>query len=299
MAWQSWVGRTGQLPVVLAGPVLRRVEPRSVTVWLALKEEHSVTLRAFGSSPTDASAFVGTADTVKIAEKLHVVAVTASHPTDSLVEGKLYQYNVYLGPKGGGPAPVSANNLSTSGILQNGTIGPANVGYGGAGLPSFALPPADLNRLRIVHGSCRKPHGGGRDGLAGLDTLIATSVADPLKRPHLFFMTGDQIYADDVADGLLTMLMDAVVALEFRAETLPVFGQAPRAGGRESKLDAAGTNERPRRKPARSAKAPRNESSQRTSPAVASTRRAAHKRVLETALLHSRAAPSAATQPER
>jgi hypothetical protein len=56
MVWQSWVGRTNLLPVVLAGPVLRRVEAGSVTVWLALKEPHSVTLRAFVVSPRETAA---------------------------------------------------------------------------------------------------------------------------------------------------------------------------------------------------------------------------------------------------
>lgn len=56
MTWQSWVGRTNQLPIVLAGPVLRRVEPRSVTVWLALKKEpRSVTLRVFEANVSQAT----------------------------------------------------------------------------------------------------------------------------------------------------------------------------------------------------------------------------------------------------
>ena len=76
-------------------------------------------------------------------------------------------------------------------------------------LPTFSLPPQDLNRLRIIHGSCRKPHGEGLDALPALDAMIATTWRDPLRRPHQLFLTGDQIYADDVADMLLAMVTDA------------------------------------------------------------------------------------------
>lgn len=39
-----------------------------------------------------------------------------------------------------------------------------------------------------------------------LDTIIHGSFADPLQRPHQLFLTGDQIYADDVAAPLLEQL---------------------------------------------------------------------------------------------
>ncbi|MGH8480064.1 MAG: hypothetical protein ACREXK_10905 [Gammaproteobacteria bacterium] len=78
-----------------------------------------------------------------------------------------------------------------------------------ANLPSFALAPAGLDKLRLIHGSCRKPHGESLDALQALDTMISSTVADPDGRPHQLFLTGDQIYADDVAASLLTMLIDA------------------------------------------------------------------------------------------
>ena len=44
---------------------------------------------------------------------------------------------------------------------------------------------------------------------------------EPQKRPHQLFLTGDQIYADDVADVLLFMLMDASETLLGWSEKLP------------------------------------------------------------------------------
>lgn len=44
---------------------------------------------------------------------------------------------------------------------------------------------------------------------------------NPKKRPHQLFLTGDQIYTDDVADALLFMLMDASQTLLGWSEMLP------------------------------------------------------------------------------
>jgi hypothetical protein len=83
------------------------------------------------------------------------------------------------------------------------------------------LMTQDLNKLRIIHGSCRMPHGTGRDALAPLDEMIKLDHAIPDDRPHLLSLSGDQIYADDVAHSLLFMLMEADKALLGWPETLP------------------------------------------------------------------------------
>ena len=57
----------------------------------------------------------------------------------------------------------------------------------------------------------------------GLRSSRASSsriVSSPPDRPHQLLLTGDQIYADDVADGLLLMLMDASETLLGWSETL-------------------------------------------------------------------------------
>jgi hypothetical protein len=65
-------------------------------------------------------------------------------------------------------------------------------------LPTFFLrgPNTPLN---VLHGSCRKLHGKGEDCLAIADKLIKDSAKDINRRPSALFLTGDQIYADDVA----------------------------------------------------------------------------------------------------
>jgi hypothetical protein len=55
-------------------------------------------------------------------------------------------------------------------------------------LPSFALVPSHLNDLRLIHGSCRKPHGESLDALVTVDKMIREALEqDPKKRPHQLF----------------------------------------------------------------------------------------------------------------
>lgn len=84
----------------------------------------------------------------------------------------------------------------------------ASLAYPTQPLPTFVLPPKKVDELRIIQGSCRKPHGESTDALEILDDLIAVDNDNPTTRPHLLLLGGDQIYADDVADDLLTAISD-------------------------------------------------------------------------------------------
>jgi hypothetical protein len=70
-------------------------------------------------------------------------------------------------------------------------------------LPSLFLKREGTN-MNILHGSCRKLHGKGEDCLVAADELISSTFADLRNRPSALFLTGDQIYADDVADPLIS-----------------------------------------------------------------------------------------------
>ncbi len=65
-----------------------------------------------------------------------------------------------------------------------------------------------LPSLRLLHASCRKPHGGRRDGLS----LALDAVAGG-ERPHLLILSGDQVYADDVATAFLAIIQRAAEAV--------------------------------------------------------------------------------------
>lgn len=219
MAFQSLKDRLSTLPLVLAGPMLRKVTPNSVTVWLALRSPATVTVTVFDSTPAHATIFTGSRHTRALGPNLHIVAVSADQlaptqaPGTTLVENAIYLYDATL---------QFDNGLARS--LTDATQGVRLSYTPSYSFPSFCLPPHDLNNLRILHGSCRKPANEGLDAFAMMDDLIAGTVTTPLQRPQQLLLTGDQIYADDVAATLLLMLTDAATVLLGWDELLPISG---------------------------------------------------------------------------
>ena len=215
-------------PLVLCGPILRRVEPRSVSVFVALKATRSVTLTLYALPDDYHQADVSysetqlaehqiqaqTEETVPLGKYLHVLAITLrlEEPLADLRPDRLYAYDMHFNDTAGG----NLETLKSLKLLE----GDVPLGYQPHKLPTFSLPPglADLN---IIHGSCRKPHGHGQDALAILDALIERDYQYPLKRPHQLFLTGDQIYADDVAISLLKTLTETGKKFLEWTETIP------------------------------------------------------------------------------
>ena len=210
------------LPLILAGPILRHTVADGVTVWLALKESRSLWWEIYETQDSGATVgrvlFQGKGSTLELGKHLHIVALTAKPTGDSLLQsGKLYAYNIYFEdnyPRSPRDVPYSLlDDLKTSNY---------SLSYFAHQLPTFALPPDDLNQLKIIHGSCRKPHGGGRDTLAYIDNLIAESAFSATARPHQLFLTGDQIYGDDVADPILWLAQGICKLLWGWSEELPL-----------------------------------------------------------------------------
>jgi hypothetical protein len=228
------------LPLILAGPILRRVEPNLVAVWVALKDAATVKLTLWedqieAPEPEDITFWFRSPDpgakTIRLGEKLHVVVVTLRLPeAKTLVRERLYSYDLEIAPDG----QTTKHTLKSLGLLSN---DPPNadpdgdhtkrlaLGYETNRLPCVVLPPKELKDLKIVHGSCRDPDNDFPDGLAWLDDLLSNNKAytSAIDRPHQLFLTGDQIYADEVPRPLLKMLNDAVKELfGATAEQLPL-----------------------------------------------------------------------------
>ena len=271
--------RIDGLPLILCGPILRRTQPDSVTVWLALRKAREVSLEIFAidgaGERSTAATLVGQAETIALGDNLHIVAVTASG--GSLEWGQCYGYDLNFGPALGVMAmddnaglfgnlfthADGADNEGRTGIYANdeGEALKALTFPDGPKWPSFVLPPdvgrADgahpLDRLRVCHGSCRKPHGEGFDALPTMDLILEKSLKPDAGhlRPHMLFLTGDQIYADDVADALLALLSDAgEVLLGWpEAETLPGKEKSPGPGHRAAFGEAIGLTSMKKDKP--------------------------------------------------
>ncbi|MEG4800940.1 PhoD-like phosphatase [Microcoleus sp. ARI1-B5] len=239
MSWTPLNHRIHHLPLILAGPILRRTQSGAVTVWLALKAPRQVELKVYSTQGgtgeiVGVPLLEGANSTVQLGKYLHVVAVTATPIySNVLTSGQIYAYDIEFAgsresPSVAAPENEKENLLSClwSASPDLSALGPGTIGYFAHGLPTFALPPQDLNYLRIVHGSCRKPHGDGRDALPILDNAIEQFAGTANFRPHQLFLTGDQIYGDDVADAMLWALTDAGDTLLGWEESLPLMDDA-------------------------------------------------------------------------
>jgi hypothetical protein len=216
------------LPFILAGPILRRVTPQTVSVWVALSRSAFVILRIWdkeintgpGSdlfSTDDPALFVNHSEAKRFGDNLFIAVVTIDSslltPPSSLVPGKLYSYDLAFT---GVDITITLSDLKSNNLLQEGKgnhlydklhddqkakfEAPVRLalGYKDGFLPTFVVPPIGIDNINLVHGSCRNANGYGRDCLAALDYVIKDAVINNQieKRPHQLYLTGDQIYAD-------------------------------------------------------------------------------------------------------
>ncbi|WP_312243480.1 alkaline phosphatase D family protein [Stutzerimonas nitrititolerans] len=196
---------TDTLPPVLAGPLLRRVEPARLVFWLVASRPLALALVLQGGA--DAQPRVIPLDETKCQRLpigrdalLHLVDVTLDEPlpSDCLIEYDLR---------------ISGEGLAEQGIAD----WAPHLLYAGRARPSFVIK----SRLdRVLHGSCRKPHHPAADGLLCVDELLARELDDPTSRPAVLLMTGDQVYADDVAGPMLVAIHGLVRRLGLYGERL-------------------------------------------------------------------------------
>jgi hypothetical protein len=181
------------LPLVLAGPVLRRLEPQRLAIWLVgsqplqldfVLEHPGVTAQINCQTvPIGRSAFIHLLD----------IHFDTALPFDVALE-----YDLLL-DSGEGIASWAPHLL-----------------YPGASRPSLVL----RERIdQLLHGSCRKPHHPAADGLLCADRLLQAN-PNPEQRPAVLMMTGDQVYADDVAGPMLRAIHSLIERLRLFEESL-------------------------------------------------------------------------------
>lgn len=227
------------LPFILAGPILRRVEPNLVSVWVALREPCTLKLALWEGGQIKSGdrdpLILGpdpATNTLRVGAQLHIATVALKLPAGkTLRAGQIYAYDLTF------QTPAGPQTLKSLGLLKDDLGRHLALGYETDVLPSFASCPPELNQLKIVHGSCRRASANLPDGLAWVDeALLAKDQAytDALKRPHQLFLTGDQIYADDVSRPHLFFLSELGRSLigttkNAKGETVPI-EQLPAVG---------------------------------------------------------------------
>ncbi len=199
---------------VLAGPILRRTTKNRVCVWLATSE--AMRLRLTVSDTSNNPLGTGAMDDmnpkgIQIGEHLFVHLLKArsenssGYPSDTLM-----YYRVDEIHDGNGTSLFSEEELR-------------QLIYGVHPYPSFFIPSTLKN---LLHGSCRKPHGKciSADALHHGHTLMQETCDDLNSRPAILLLTGDQIYADDVALSLNARLREQAIHLTGREERMPRIG---------------------------------------------------------------------------
>src|SRR5688500_12470155 len=179
--------------------MVRRAEPERVWLWAATSIDAEVRAEVSLVGPTGLGPLgTGAGRSVRLGPRLwvHLVAVepdAVAFPTDQLLA-----YDLELVDDGG------SRRLGDLGLLD----GPTSLTYGDLRLPSFFLRGDDTPRLRLLHGSCRLLHGLGADAFAAADDLLSATARNTGERPSALFLTGDQIYGDDVAGPLIGPLTE-------------------------------------------------------------------------------------------
>jgi hypothetical protein len=207
---------------ILAGPLLRRAEPSRVCIWIATNTDVTITGEIFAADTVLTGEYTqlgrGDDSSLQFGKELFVTLVSIEplerkgvpqsklFPTDQLLAYDLMIRERDRPYASGKRLPVLFPNIEDpqSGIAYRGLKLPT------LNLASLAVP------LNILHGSCRKFHGEQGDALVFADQIIAKNLGIPLKqgqpsnldgRPSALVLTGDQIYADDVATPLVDHLL--------------------------------------------------------------------------------------------
>ena len=190
------------LPPVLAGPILRRLEPQRLVLWLVGSAPLSLDLLLEPAGAESRRISLGPEQCRIVPVGLHAhihfidVALDTPLPTETVIH-----YDVVT--------------RTAQGQEQGIADWAAHLLHAGQSKPSLVLSKRSDN---ILFGSCRKPHHAARDGLAQADTVLGQDITEAQARPALLMLCGDQVYADDVAGPML----GAVHAL---IERLGLFGE--------------------------------------------------------------------------
>ncbi|MBF0147861.1 MAG: alkaline phosphatase family protein [Magnetococcales bacterium] len=189
-------GLNADVPLVLAGPILRRVETGRLCLWLAVTTWCRVRLRLFPEGGNSMEWLLSPGDPacrlISAGRQLHFLFVDLSL-IPPLPWDRWIGYDLAL----------QAKDSSDWSDWQQWAPDLAYSSHRPS--PGFRLPRRVTS---VLHGSCRKPHHPSADGMVAADHLLASCLQSDGKQelpawPAMLVLTGDQIYADDVAGPML------------------------------------------------------------------------------------------------
>lgn len=186
------------LPVIIAGPLLRHVDCREINLWLTTSAPCSWAFSLYDHNHSliqTTHISCSEAPPVQVGSRcfISLIHVPLEQPMQA-VRWYFYDLVRISDAVSNSDAPVQAQSLAA--------LVPSIV-YEAQTMPGFYFNP-DVNS--VFHGSCRKPHQAGDDGLLVLDNHIGRALSSRESSASLVLFSGDQVYVDDVAGPMLTAI---------------------------------------------------------------------------------------------
>ena len=179
-----------KLPLLLTGPMIRRAEPSAVTVFIVTSTPDTVSFQS---------------DTFGDVEQTGKVIALGEH---------CYCQYVFVTPLGNDTFPVDTHIAYT--LWQNNEALDLSPYYlTGQSTNQFVIPK---QLSQVLHGSCRNPHHPSQDALVSASVDLATKRSQQQDEPSVLIMSGDQVYADDVAGPMLQAIECLIAELKLFRE---------------------------------------------------------------------------------
>ncbi|WP_373958397.1 alkaline phosphatase family protein [Vibrio gigantis] len=209
---------TSSLPLLLAGPILRKTTATEVVLWLATSSPLTGRAELY-IREKDLSEAGLSHETEHANVKLGQPFYTSSLEEHDSIQVGTHAWVTLIRLQGEFPTntPLEYDIHTESGSLV--TLAPHLV-YNGKSRVEFKISTsADY----ILHGSCRNPHHPSKDSLVAADNKVADQAVE--ERPDMLMMSGDQIYADHVAGPTLDAIQQVIQLLGLVGESLPTDSQ--------------------------------------------------------------------------
>ncbi|MED5334119.1 MAG: alkaline phosphatase family protein [Pseudomonadota bacterium] len=187
------------MPQVIAGPIVRKVTSTECHIWVVTSNADSPTLNLSANEVVVSGNCQR--ETIRVGKYafIHLLSFTSSEP---------FEDTARIG-----------YSLSFSDDAQQASWENEQRGLLYDGQSSLCFHYTETPET-ILHGSCRKPHFHSDDALAQVDVLHKNAFKKQDDFPDLLLMTGDQIYADDVAGPMLKAIHSVIDRLGLYHEAL-------------------------------------------------------------------------------
>ncbi|TMN81320.1 MULTISPECIES: alkaline phosphatase D family protein [unclassified Pseudoalteromonas] len=181
-----------QLPILLMGPMVRRAEQTGVCIVFATSKPAQCQINILNTQS------VSEQQTIALGERLFLQYVVIKPTNAPFVLDTLLAYQLLIDGKEIDLSAWAYNNQST---------------------PAFVIPDT-LNS--ILHGSCRNAHHPAKDSLVTASQWQNTQRSQNTPGAQLLLLSGDQVYADDVAGPMLLVIHQLI-------EKLGIYKEQPMA----------------------------------------------------------------------